>query len=387
MARVVPLGVTTVPLAESLGWVLATDIVADRDLPAFPKAMMDGIAVRSDECRPGGATWRVVGEIAAGHPTLARLGPGEAVRIMTGAAVPADADAVIPIERCEFVEERVTSREVARPGQHVQPVGRELKAGKRVIPAGVRITPAVIGLLATVGAVAVRVYRKPEVAVITTGDEVVEPDCDPGPWQLRNSNGPMLVAQATQAGARPHYLGIAGDDRNRLESLIEEALTRDVVILSGGVSTGQRDLVPDVVKSLGVERHFHKVAMKPGKPLLFGTRGATLVFGLPGNPVSSFAGFELFVRPALRGLSGERDLNELPLALPLAEPIRVRGDRPTYHPARTEPGAMGETVRPLAWSGSPDLKGLVDANAFAVFPAGDVEYAAGQRVGVIRYRD
>jgi molybdopterin molybdotransferase len=262
-----------------------------------------------------------------------------------------------------------------------------LTAGERVIPAGVRITPAAVGLLATVGAASVRVFRAPEVAVLTTGDEVIEPDGSPGPFQLRNSNGPMLVAQTAQAGARPCYLGIAGDDRSRLEALIGTALTKDVVILSGGVSAGRRDLVPDVVQSLGVEVHFHKVAMKPGKPLLFGTRGATLVFGLPGNPVSSFAGFELFVRPALRGLSGERDLFDPALTLPLAEPIRVRGDRPTYHPARTEPAAAGEVVRPLAWSGSPDLKGLVGANAFAVFPAGDGEYAAGQRVSVVKFRE
>ena len=213
-----------------------------------------------------------------------------------------------------------------------------------------------IGLLAIVGRTSVLSHPPPRVVVLATGDELVEPEHSPGAGQIRNSNAPMLLAQASSAGGTTHYLGIGRDNVSHLWQLIGEGLTHDVLLLSGGVSAGKLDLVPDVFRELGVTAHFHKVRMKPGKPLFFGTRGDTLVFGLPGNPVSTFVCFELFVRPALRRLCGLPA--EPPAFLPraLAVDFSYATDRPTYHPALLELAADCERVRPVPWSGSPDLR-------------------------------
>ncbi|MBX7105051.1 MAG: molybdopterin molybdotransferase MoeA [Gemmataceae bacterium] len=378
--RAVPRGATVCPLAHVRGRVLAVDLLADRDLPAFPKSMMDGIAVATGPA----VQFTIVDEIPAGRMPTRAIKPGEAARIMTGACLPEGADTVVPVEECEFDRDHVTIRQSPRPGQHVQPVGREMRLGEVIVPAWTVLNPAAIGVLATVGCITPHVYPMPTLAVLTTGDEVVEPANRPGPVQLRNSNGPMLVVQAGPACTEVRYLGIAGDQSHELKAKISSGLSADVLVLSGGVSMGTRDLVPGVLQELEVESHFHKVAMKPGKPLFFGSRGNTLVFGLPGNPVSSFVGFELFVRPALRKLAGHRSPLPGSLRLPLAEPFRHRSDRPTYHPAHVAPAEVGESVRPLPWSGSPDLKGLVAANALAVLPAGEHEYRAGEVVTVIR---
>jgi molybdopterin molybdotransferase len=378
--RAVPRGAAVCPLGHARGRVLAGDVLADRDLPAFPKSMMDGIAIASGDS----ISFMVVDEIAAGRMPTRAIRPGEAARIMTGACLPDGADAVVPVEECEFDQDRVTIRQTPRQGQHVQPIGREMRLGEVVVPAWTILNPASIGVLATVGCITPIVFPLPTLAVLTTGDEVVEPSNRPGPVQLRNSNGPMLVAQAGPSSAEVRYLGIASDQTHDLKAKITAGLAADVLVLSGGVSMGTRDLVPGVLQELEVESHFHKVAMKPGKPLFFGSRGSTQVFGLPGNPVSSFVGFELFVRPALRKLAGHRSPLPVQVTLPLAEAFRHRSDRPTYHPAMIASGEVGETVCPLPWSGSPDLKGLVGANALAVFPAGECEYRAGEAVTTIR---
>jgi molybdopterin molybdotransferase len=226
----------------------------------------------------------------------------------------------------------------------------------------------------------VSAVRPPRVAVLATGSELVEADATPGPGQIRNSNGPMLVAQTARSGAVPRYLGIGRDDANLLAAMVRDGLeTADVLILAGGVSVGAFDLVPGVLRDLGVEAHFHKVRMKPGKPLLFGTRGGKLVFGLPGNPVSSFVCFELFVRPALRALAGHRDPGPTSATLPLCEPLSAKNDRPTFHPAKLE----GTAVRPLPWFGSADLRALLTADSLLVLPPGEVQSGAGQPVSVV----
>jgi molybdopterin molybdotransferase len=219
---------------------------------------------------------------------------------------------------------------------------------------------------------------------LSTGDEVVEPSLAPGPGQIRNSNGPMLLAQVARAGGKPQFLGIARDRLDHLRPLVSEGLKADILVLSGGVSAGQRDLVPEVLTELGVQAHFHKVAMKPGKPVLFGTRQKTLVFGLPGNPVSSLICFELFVRPAMRRLQGHADPGPFLVQAILVEDFAYRSDRPTYHPAQLTGAKEGWRVRPVPWFGSADLRGLAAANAFVIFPAGDHRHLVGQTYSVLK---
>ena len=368
-----------------LGRVLAEAVRADLDSPPFDKAMMDGYAVRAADCSAGPVELRVTGEVAAGAVPNHPVGPGEAVAVYTGAPMPAGADAVVMKERCEVLSEgrvRVTDPKLT-PRKNVLDRGREMLASDVVLPIGAVLSPAAVGLLATVGRTTTALVPVPVVGVLATGNELVEADRVPGPGQIRNSNGPMLAAQVARAGATPRLLGIAPDDAGRLRDTVSDALAScDVLLLAGGVSVGLYDLVPGVLADLGVQTHFHKVRMKPGKPLLFGTLGDKLVFGLPGNPVGAFVAFELFVRPALQKLAGHVDDHAEPLRLLLAEAFASVNDRPTFHPAKLEDG--GSRVRALPWFGSADLRGLTAADALIVLPPGDVRYAAGEAVAVMR---
>ncbi|MGL6096670.1 MAG: molybdopterin molybdotransferase MoeA [Fimbriiglobus sp.] len=367
-----------VPAAPTLGRVLATDVPADRDSPPFDKSMMDGYAV---EAADGTIPRRIVGEVAAGNPGAMTVGTGEAARIFTGAPIPPGADTVVMQELAAVADGMVTfSGQPQKPGKNVVRRGQEMQAGDVVLPAGTVLTPVALGLLAAVGRTTVPQFPAATVAVLPTGSELVDAGTDPGPGQIRNSNGPMLLAQVMRAGGEPRNYGIAGDDRDGLRAKITTALAEsDVLILAGGVSVGKFDLVPDVLREIGVEVHFHKVRMKPGKPLLFGTWRGRLVFGLPGNPVSAFVGFELFVRPALRILHGHRIAGPVRARLPLAAPLVASNDRPTYHPAALD----GVAVRPLGWFGSADLRGLLAADALITLPAGDVRHEAGDTVDVV----
>ncbi|HXG11945.1 MAG TPA: gephyrin-like molybdotransferase Glp [Gemmataceae bacterium] len=405
-----PLPPETVPLSSAaLGLVLAEDVVSDLDMPPYDKALMDGYAVRSADLPEGRGVLNVIEEITAGQTPRRPLGPGQAARIMTGAPLPAGADAVVIVERTRLLEGgrvQVEDRP-PRPGQNVLPRGQEMRPGETVLVAGTVLRPQEFGVLATVGRTAVRVHPAPRVAILSTGDEVVEAAQTPGPGQIRNSNGPMLVAQAARAGGLPRYLGIARDHLDSLRPLVAEGLRYPILVLSGGVSAGKLDLVPGVLQELGVEAHFHKVEMKPGKPVFFGTgvRGqgsgvrkealgslltpdpgplAPLVFGLPGNPVSALVCFELFVRPAIRRLAGHAEAGPPMVQAVLAEDFAYRTDRPTYHPARLELTASGWRVRPVPWFGSPDLRGLTRANAFVLLPPGDHQHRAGQSFPVLR---
>lgn len=368
-----------------LGQVLAEDVASDLDMPPHDKAMMDGYAVRAADLPEGRGVLAVIEEVSAGRVPQRPVGSGQATRIMTGAPLPAGADAVVMVERTRIRDgDRVEIEDrPPRPGQNVLPRAQEMRQGETVLAAGSVLRPQELGLLATVGRTSALLYPVAVVAVLSTGDEIVEAPHLPGPGQIRNGNGPMLVAQVCRAGARPRYLGIAPDRADMLRTLVAEGLRAHVLVLSGGVSAGKLDLVPGVLQELGVTAHFHKVEMKPGKPVFFGSRGDTLVFGLPGNPVSALVCFELFVRPALRQLMGHADPGPRVVEAALAEDFAHRSDRPTYHPAHVEVGGEGWRARPVPWFGSPDLRGLTRANAFVVFPPGEHQHRAGQRFPVV----
>lgn len=369
----------------ALGRVLAADARADRDSPPFDKSLRDGYAVRSADC--GGTTeLRVIEEIAAGVVPTRTVGAGECARIFTGAPIPAGADAVVMQEDTQPLDGnrvRITDTSV-KAGQWVFPRGHEMRAGEVVLPAGTELNPAAVGLLASIGVSEAPLVPWPRVAVLSTGDELVPASQAPGPGQIRNSNGPMLVSLAARAGAVVHDLGIVRDTPDETRARIDAALAEsDGVVLAGGVSVGKFDLVPGILAELGVTPHVRQVRLKPGKPMLFGTRGNTLVFGLPGNPVAAFVCFELFARPALRALGGHADPGPRTVMLPLAEAVAEVNDRPTYRPAKLEAAEVGWAVRPLPWAGAPDLRGLQPADALMVLPAGESRLDPGMPVSVV----
>jgi len=399
LAHVRQLAAVTAQLGPDVaGLILAEDVVSDLDMPPFDKAMMDGFALRSNDLRDGQAELTIIEEIPAGKTPTKTVGPGQASRIMTGAPVPEGVDAVVMIERCEIAGNKVRVNEPrVKPRLNILERAKEMHVGETVLHAGSRLRPQELGLLAAVGRSTAKLLPAANVAVLSTGDEIVPPNVKPGPGQIRNSNGEMLLAQVKRAGGVPHFLGIARDDANHLRSLIAEGLKYDVLILSGGVSAGKLDLVPGVLAELGVEALFHKVAMKPGKPVLFGVGhpphpqplshggergGNALVFGLPGNPVSSLVCFELFVRPAIRKLMG-LEPGPTVVTATLTKDYPYRTDRPTYHPARVTMTDAGWIVEPTPWFGSPDLRGILAANAFVLLPDGDHQHRAGDRLPVL----
>jgi molybdopterin molybdotransferase len=364
--------------ANLLGCVLAESVASDLDMPPFDKALMDGYAVRATDIGDGRATLPVAAEVMAGQ-TAPPLPPGTAIRIMTGAPIPAGADAVVRVEHTTILDDGRVGFNTRPPklGESILRQATEMGAGDIVLGQGMILTPQVLGLLASVGRTSTKIIPRPTLAVLATGDELVEAPQKPGPGQLRNSNGPMLLAQALRAGADATYVGIARDDRTHLRSRIETGLESDALVLAGGVSMGKRDLVPEVLAELSIEAHVHRVEMKPGKPFFFGTRDDKLIFGLPGNPVAAFCCFELFVRPALRKLAGIPEPGPDWRFGKLTTEFQHTSDRPTYHPAVTMIAGEAVQATPVAWFGSPDLRGLAKADALIRLPAGTHTLAAG----------
>jgi molybdopterin molybdotransferase len=363
-----------VAVAKAAGRILAADAGARVDLPPFPSSAMDGFAVRAVDT-PG--TLVVAGQSAAGRPAHAALPAGEAMAISTGAVVPDGADAVVPVERTTQGDEAAVRVEQVESGENVRPRGGDIKEGETVAPAGTTCGPAQLGALAAAGLETVRCARRPRVAVLATGTELRRPGEPLGPGEIYESNTVMLAAQLRRAGADAEVHGSVADDSDAMRAALERGLGADVLLTSGGVSVGEHDLVRGLLTELGAVEVFWRVAVKPGKPIAFSIRGSTLVFGLPGNPVSSFVGFELFVRPALAALQGARD--PAPAFLPgrLAEPLRRNAGRDELVRARVEGGGR---LHPLSGQESHMIARAALATALVFVPRGDGELAAGAEV-------
>ena len=377
LAEARPLPPEDVPLEGALGRVLAENVSASEDLPPFASSAMDGFAVVAGP----GAALAIVGESRAGHPTDRALDAGEAIRISTGAAIPAGADAVVPIERVELADGRVTVP-ATDAGANVRRSGEDLRAGEPVIAAGAELGPAEVAVLAAVGRPTVRVGAVPRVAVLVTGDELVAPGEPLLPGQIRNSNGYAVAAQASRAGARVVSTQIVGDDRAATEGALRDALeAAEVVCVSGGVSVGPHDHVKPALAALGVEERFWGVRLKPGKPTWFGVRDGKLVFGLPGNPVSAMVTFHLFARPALRRLAGADPADTRTRAI-ADVPLERSPERDQVIRCRLALGDDGWHVEPTKAQGSHVLSSMLDAQAFALVEAGEGAIAAGERVDI-----
>jgi molybdopterin molybdotransferase len=380
VAHARPRGEEQAAVRNAHGRVLVRDAVAAVDLPPFDSSAMDGYAVRSADA-PG--RLRVVDQSAAGRPASRKLAAGEAIAISTGAEVPAGADAVIEVERVVVEGDQVDAEAVAE-GANVRPRGGDVRTGTVVVEAGERLGPPQIGALAAAGVAEVVCARIPTVAVLSTGSELRAPGEQLGPGQIYESNSLLLAAQLATAGIDAQLLDPVPDDEAAMRHALETGLAADVLITSGGVSVGPHDLVKQLLDELGVERVFWGVAVRPGKPLFFGVRGDSLVFGLPGNPVSTFVSFELFVRTALRASEGERD--PAPRFLPgqLAGSLRRNAQRDDLVRARARSGAGGTLVEPLSGQESHMIARAASANALVFVPRGDGELRAGDHVSYLR---
>lgn len=373
-------------LSYALGRVLADEVSADRDYPPFHRSTRDGYAVRTSDLAHVPATLEVVGEIKAGDTFEREPRPGQCVQIMTGAAVPQGANGVVMLEHTRREGSRVRIEQSAEIGQNVVTRGSEAVLGQLLLQPGTRLGYAELALLGQVGRAQIGVYRRPRVAILSTGDEVIEVDETPGPFQIRNSNTISLAAQVELACGEPLPLLNAADQVEALRAQIELGLTADILVLSGGVSMGKYDLVEQVLRDLGAEFFFEEVAIRPGKPAVFGVCRDKLVFGLPGNPVSTMVTFELFVVPAIDILSGAAPRPLGILKAKLAAPVKQKALLTHFIPAVVDWGTGEPVVREVPWQGSGDIVALAQANCFLVVPQSKLEFAAGDWADVLPRR-
>jgi len=378
-----------VALGEALGLRLTESIVSDIDSPPFDKSMVDGYAISVHD---QSSTRRVIEQVIAGGVPHHAIQPETTISVMTGAPVPEGANAVVKHEDVEQLDEsriRLPESGVA-PGYGIMPCGAAFHVGQEMLAAERQLRPIDIGLLAEIGLGKVSVTPRPRVAVLPTGNELVDGDQPIAAGQIRNSNGPLLLALLKSLQVSTMDLGIGRDDQDELRRLMHQGFEADVLLVTGGVSAGVMDLVPGVLEQLGVRQVFHHVRMKPGKPLWFGVYEQgdrqTLVFGLPGNPVSTLVSLEIFVKPALRVLGGDQCTGPAVVRGALAGPFAHRGNRPTYYPSRIDFGNREQglpCVELLEWRGSADLAALTRANALAVLPEGTYQLEAGSEVDVV----
>jgi molybdopterin molybdotransferase len=415
-------------LMHAVGRVLAESVKADRDFPPFPRATRDGFAVRADDLASGKMLLRLVGQVRAGDSYDLPVTSGEAVEIMTGAAVPAGADAVVMVEYTErkseefnhkgheetqreesenrqdiagddqilniagdekpssqekWTEDLVEIQRAVTTGENIVPAGAEAQAGQELLPRGVRMRSAQIALAAAAGKASVKVYRKPKVAILSTGDELVEVVEKPGPSQIRNSNSYSLAALVAECGGEPVQLPIAPDEEGKLTELIQEGLRADILLLSGGVSMGKFDLVEQALKTLGAKFFFTGALIQPGKPVVFGEVGAIPFFGLPGNPVSVMVTFELFARQVVEALSGAQPERLKSAKAKLKKDFKTKTGLTRFLPARLAGGLDDPEVELVPWQGSGDMLAAAKANCYLVVPPDREKLAKGEMVTVV----
>jgi molybdopterin molybdotransferase len=379
LKSVAPLGIERVPLLDSLGRVIAEDIIAPWEMPAFDNSAMDGFAVRTADCQAQ-ATLRITGYIPAGGEATTSLEPGCAIRIMTGAPIPKGCDAVVPVEETEESDGQVRIREQVKPRQHVRLTGEDVQSGEKIIPAGALIRSPEVSMLASFGKAFVPVFRKARVAILSTGDELIELGEPISVGRIINSNALSLAAAVMETGALPIILGIARDNPESHREKMAEGFKADLLITSAGVSAGDRDLVRDVLRELGVEQKFWRVDIKPGGPTAFGMREGKPVFSLPGNPVSTMVTFEEFVRPALLKMMGHKRVIKPLIKVVLQKEARKKPGKINFLRVRLK-SADG---RYLAYSSGDQntgiLKTMLMADAIAVLPADRSTFSPGEEV-------
>jgi molybdopterin molybdotransferase len=377
-----PLGTESVPVAEAAGRVLAREIRTDRDWPPFETSAMDGYAVRlSDVSAPGASLTERPRLVAAGDAPPPPIAPGEAVRVMTGAPLPENTEAVIPVERAAREAGRVRFDAVPVPGAHLRRQGEILAAGAALLGWGRRLGGSDLALAALSGSDPVPVFRRPRISIAVTGNEIVAPSVEPGPGQLRDSNGPMLASLCRERGWTPPITARVADDADRVARLFAQAgRAEDLLLTTGGVSAGDLDLLPAAAERAGFEMLFHGVSMRPGKPVAFARRGKTLWLGLPGNPVSTSVCFHLFAREAAGRLEGDASPAAPVVSARLTRALSAPGPRETYRDARWGIDAGQSLVEPLDSAGSHDIGAHARANALVRLPGGSPRLEAGSLV-------
>lgn len=382
---IAPLSVKTIPFENSLGFCLAQDMQSDIDMPPFDRSAMDGYAVIAEDTTTAPVELAVIEDIAAGHMPTKTISRGQASKIMTGAAVPEGANAVVKFEETEDLStnNRVKILRSIDRGRNISNRGEDMQSGQTVLRKGMSIRPQEIGILATIGKSHIGVFSAPTVGIISTGDELVDVGLKPSVAQIRNSNGYSLSAQARRLKAEVEILGIVKDTKEEISNMMRRGFRKDILILSGGVSMGEYDLVGDVMKDLNTHVYFEKVALRPGKPVIFGRKDTTFIFALPGNPVASFVTFELFIYPAIRKMMGFTDIHRTTLKASLETEILVRRKRREYRPAFLRMYNNTWLVSPVEWHGSADLLATTRANCLLIVREDAEKLAAGQLVDVI----